>query len=48
MIPPAASDFTKELGAAQYGPGERETIQAILVEADEQARAVVRQQMGLS
>jgi hypothetical protein len=36
----------KELGPAQYKPGEWETVQSILREADEQAKAVVRQQMG--
>jgi hypothetical protein len=36
----------KELGPAQYEPGEWETVQTILREADEQAKAVIRQQMG--
>ena len=35
------------LGAAQYEPGEWEQIQAILDEADEQAKASVRRQMDL-
>jgi hypothetical protein len=37
----------QELGPAQYEPGERETVQAILNEADKQAKDIVRQQMGL-
>ncbi len=35
------------LGAALYEPGEREQIQAIMEEADEQAKAIVRREMGL-
>jgi hypothetical protein len=38
----------QELGPAQYEPGEWERVQAILAEADERAKAVVRRQMGLS
>ena len=37
----------QRLGAAQYEPGEWERVQAILDEADEQAKALVRRQMGL-
>jgi hypothetical protein len=36
-----------ELGPAQYEPGERDRVQAILDDADAQAKAVVRRQMGL-
>lgn len=35
------------LGPAQYDPGEREQVQMLLNEADEQARALVRLEMGL-
>jgi hypothetical protein len=38
----------QELGPAQYEPGEWERVQATLAEADEQAKALVRRQMGLS
>jgi hypothetical protein len=37
----------QELGPAQYEPGERATVQAILIEADKKAKDMVRQQMGL-
>jgi hypothetical protein len=36
-----------ELGPAQYEPGERDRVQAILDDADAQAKTVVRRQMGL-
>jgi hypothetical protein len=36
-----------KLGPAEYEPGEWARVQAILIEADEQAKAVVRRQMGL-
>ncbi len=35
------------LGPAQYEPGERERVRAILDEADAQAKASVRRAMGL-
>lgn len=35
------------LGPARYEPGERERIEAMLVDADEQAKAVIRRDMGL-
>lgn len=38
----------QELGPAQYEPGEWERVQTTLDEADEQARAAVRRQLGLS
>lgn len=38
----------QELGPARYEPGEWERVQAILTEADEQAKAEVRRRMGLS
>jgi plasmid stability protein len=34
----------QELGPAQYEPGESEDVQAILAEADELAKAMVRRQ----
>lgn len=37
----------QELGAAEYGPGEREVFDETLREADEQAKAMVRREMGL-
>jgi hypothetical protein len=37
----------QKLGPAEYEPGEWERVQANLIEADEQAKAVVRRQMGL-
>ena len=37
----------QSLGPAVYEPGERERVQAILDEADEQAKALVRREMGL-
>jgi len=52
--PPSSDDLEAwhrellELGPAQYEPGEWERVQAILSEADELAKAVVRRQMGLS
>jgi len=36
------------LGPADYEPGEWERVQAILIEADEQAKALVRREMGPS
>jgi hypothetical protein len=36
------------LGPAVYDPGERERVQTILIEADEQAKALVRREMGSS
>ena len=38
----------KALSPAQYDPGERERIDAIMAQADEQQKAIVRRQMGLS
>ncbi len=35
------------LGPAEYDLGEHERLQAILQEADEQAKAMVRREMGL-
>jgi hypothetical protein len=35
------------LGPAQYEPGEREQVQMLLNEADVQAKALVRLEMGL-
>jgi hypothetical protein len=35
----------QELGPAEYESGEWETVQAILIEADKQAKAMARQQM---
>lgn len=35
------------LGGARYEPGEREQIQIMMAEADEQAKAFIRRQMGL-
>lgn len=35
------------LGPALYEPGEREQMQAVMVEADRQAKEHVRRQMGL-
>jgi hypothetical protein len=35
------------LGPAQYEPGEWEQVQLLLNEADEQAKALVRREMGL-
>ena len=35
------------LGPAQYEPGEREQLQMLLNEADVQAKALVRLEMGL-
>jgi len=37
----------QRLGPAQYEPGERQQVQAVLNEADEQAKALVRREMGL-
>jgi hypothetical protein len=37
----------QDLGPAQCDPGEWERVQEILHEADEQANAVVRREMGL-
>jgi hypothetical protein len=34
------------LGVAQYEPGEKGRIEAVMREADEQAKAHVRRQMG--
>jgi hypothetical protein len=51
--PPSSGDLDgwyrelQDLGPAQYEPAERETVQAILIEADKQAKDTVRQQMGL-
>jgi len=36
------------LGPAVYDPGEWERVQTILIEADEQAKALVRREMGSS
>jgi prevent-host-death family protein len=36
------------LGSAQYEPGEWEHVQLLLHEADEQAKSVVRGEMGLN
>ena len=36
----------KRLGAAQYDPGERDQIRAIMAEADAQAKGLVRREMG--
>ena len=36
------------LGPAVYEPGEWEQVQAILIEADEHAKALVRREMGPS
>jgi hypothetical protein len=36
----------KRLGAAQYDPGERDQIRAIMAEADAQAKELVRREMG--
>jgi hypothetical protein len=36
----------QNLGPAVYEPGEWEEVQAILTEADEQAKAIVRREMG--
>ena len=36
------------LGSVVYEPGERERVQTILIEADEQAKALVRREMGSS
>jgi hypothetical protein len=36
------------LGPAVYDPGEWERVQTILIEADEQAKALVRHEMGSS
>jgi hypothetical protein len=38
----------QELGPAQYEPGEWESVQATLAEADELAKAPVRRRMGRS
>lgn len=38
----------QKLGPAMYEPGEREQVQAILREADETAKDLVRSEMGLS
>ena len=35
------------LGPAQYEPGEREQVEAVLNDADEQAKSLVRREMGL-
>lgn len=37
----------QRLGPARYEPGEAEQVQAILAEADTQAKATVRREMGL-
>jgi hypothetical protein len=37
----------QKLGPAKYEPGESQRVQAILNEADEQAKAAVRREMGL-
>ncbi len=37
----------EQLGGARYELGEREELEAMLKEADEQAKALVRRQMGL-
>jgi hypothetical protein len=37
-----------ELGPVVYEPGEREAMQAVLDEADRQAKEIVRRQMGLT
>src|SRR5262245_42739872 len=38
----------QRLGPAQYEPGEWQQVQAILNEADQQAKALVRREMGLT
>ena len=37
----------QRLGPAEYEPGEWERVQAVMIEADEQAKADVRRQMDL-
>jgi hypothetical protein len=37
----------QKLGPAKYEPGELERVQAVLNEADEEAKAAVRREMGL-
>ena len=37
----------QSLGPAIYEPGERERVQTVLDEADKQAKALVRREMGL-
>ncbi len=37
----------KRLGPAQYEPGEWEQVQALLKDADAQAKSLVRREMGL-
>jgi hypothetical protein len=37
----------QKLGPARYESGEWEQVQATLIEADEQAKALVRREMGL-
>jgi hypothetical protein len=37
----------QNLGPAKYEPGEWQRVQAVMIEADEQAKADVRRQMGL-
>ena len=38
----------QRLGPAEYEPGELQQVQAVLKEADEQAKALVRREMGLT
>jgi predicted DNA-binding antitoxin AbrB/MazE fold protein len=38
----------QSLGPAVYEPGERERVEAVLREADEGAKAMVRREMGLA
>jgi hypothetical protein len=51
--PPSMDDLEewyrelKLLGPAQYEPGEWDQVQLTLKEADEQAKAIVRREMGL-
>jgi len=37
----------RALGAARYEPGEYEAVEALMAEADAQAKAYVRREMGL-
>jgi hypothetical protein len=37
----------QKLGPAEYQPDEWQRVQAVMVEADEEAKAEVRRQMGL-
>ena len=37
----------QEMGPAQYEPGEWENVQSFMAEADQQAKDLVRREMGL-